>query len=520
MPPTARSALRGLILILAAVTAPLAQPMERVYYDGLADDGTLTGGRLLLPRPTLAADQAPASREFVTIVDNGPPANRVDLVCVGDGYTAGQLDLYATHVENAVAGLLAAEPFQSYASLFNVHRVDVVSNESGVDNDPVLGIERDTALDMAFWCENIERLLCVDVEKATMHALAAPDIDQIFAVANSIMYGGAGYTDSDLATYSGGNGAAAELALHELGHSHGDLADEYDYSNGNVYTGPEPEEPNVSIYDAAGMADLNTKWAGWLGHTDDEFNGLVYTYEGAYYHEFGVYRPTATSRMRSLGRPFNLPSVESLILEIYRIVDPIDDCSPSGTVLEGWETVWVDPADPASHALSIQWAVDGVPLVGAVGDSLDLSAYDFTAGLHSLSVTVVDPTPLVRDEAARAELMTQTVSWQLQIAEPTGVTADSAPGPTLRLDIVPNPFGPQTTVYFALVSPGMLRLQVFDVAGRLVRTLVNEQSFPAGAHGVLWDGKTERGATAPAGIYLCRLQVDGRSISRHITHVR
>lgn len=108
--------------------------------------------------------------------------------------------------------------------MFNVHRVDLPSNESGVD-EPDLGIFRDTALDMAFNCGGIPRLLCVNVNKAYAAAASAPDIDQILVIANSTRYGGAGYSAQNLCTLAGGNNSAVEIAIHEFGHAFADLSD-------------------------------------------------------------------------------------------------------------------------------------------------------------------------------------------------------------------------------------------------------------------------------------------------------
>ena len=74
---------------------------------------------------------------------------------MGDGYLAGQMALFATHANSGLVDLLEQEPFKTYQTFFNAYRVDVVSNEAGVDNDPVQGIQRDTALDMGFWCSGI-----------------------------------------------------------------------------------------------------------------------------------------------------------------------------------------------------------------------------------------------------------------------------------------------------------------------------------------------------------------------------
>jgi len=68
----------------------------------------------------------------------------------------------------------------------------------------------------------------------------------------------------------------------------------------------------------------------------------------------------------------------------------------------------------------------------------------------------------------------------------------------------PNPFNPTTTIAFTLDRSGPVKLQVFDVKGRLVRTLVNEIRSP-GPYSVDWDGKDNAGRAAAAGLYMYRL---------------
>jgi len=134
---------------------------------------------------------APAA--VTTLEMNGPVGNRIDLVIVGDGYQAADLPTYATHAQRGVDDLYATPPYDVYRELFNVHRVDVISVDSGVDNDPTQGVSRNTALNMGFWCGGTERALCVDTGQAIAYAQNAPDWDQIFAVASSTKYGGVGY---------------------------------------------------------------------------------------------------------------------------------------------------------------------------------------------------------------------------------------------------------------------------------------------------------------------------------------
>jgi hypothetical protein len=73
----------------------------------------------------------------------------------------------------------------------------------------------------------------------------------------------------------------------------------------------------------------------------------------------------------------------------------------------------------------------------------------------------------------------------------------------------PNPFNPQTTVKYDLPESGPVRLSVFDVAGRLVRTLVDD-TMPPGSHEAVWDGTDSSGRAVGSGSYLARLEFGGK----------
>jgi len=163
------------------------------------------------------------------------------------------------------------------------------------------------------------------------------------------------------------------------------------------------------------MGSAGTKWAPWLGVNDPLFDGLISTYEGAYYYEQDIYRPTYNSKMRSLGRPFNLPSVQALIIEIYRIVSPIDDATPEEKMLSGADIAYVVPVQPVGHVLDIEWRLDDDVIPGAEGTTLDLATLGLNSGEYTLSVIVTDNTEWVRDETARATWMTDSRSWTVLI---------------------------------------------------------------------------------------------------------
>jgi hypothetical protein len=379
-----------------------------VYYDTI-EDGKLVGGKVLLALPPVleyqSITQAAPLWNYETVINNGPSGNRIDIVVVGDGYTQSELTKYQIHVNNILSGYFAQEPLASYINFFNVHRVDVISNESGVDESDY-NIYRDTALDMEYNCGGTARLLCVNTAKAWNAASVAPDADQILALANSTRYGGAGY--SDLATMAGDNSWSVELALHEFGHSFGKLADEYGGSE--TYTGPEPSQINISIYNAQQQTDLQRKWYRWLDLPN------VDTYEGAYYCDYGIYRPTDNSKMRSLNRPFGEVNVEQFIFKIYENVSIIDDYTPlSDEPVTSYTDFYVVPVEPTPNTIDIQWYIDGQPVSGANAKTFSADIPELSRGLHEVSVKVTDNTSKVRNETKRNQLMTKTLKWQIWV---------------------------------------------------------------------------------------------------------
>ncbi|WP_035304787.1 M64 family metallopeptidase [Actinokineospora inagensis] len=299
------------LLAVTAVVAAAVQPVgvaaaqPTVVREVFSPDGTIS--RVRMPARPVAVALAPVSASVVTIQQTGPSSSKFDLVFVGDGYTSSQMAVYHRHVLDKWAELTQVEPYKSMKNSFNVWQVNVVSAQSGVDNDPSQGMSRNTALDMYFWCDGLERLLCVDEAKAQRYAALAPGVDQVLAVGNSTKYGGAGGT---VATASGGNAQAGQIVAHELGHSIGGLADEYDVPN-DLYTGGEPVEPNVSTLPG------RVKWYSHLGEATPD-GGVIGVYEGAYYCRRGVYRASENSLMRTLGRGFDVGGLEVMEAAIAR----------------------------------------------------------------------------------------------------------------------------------------------------------------------------------------------------------
>jgi hypothetical protein len=122
--------------------------------------------------------------------------------------------------------------------------------------------------------------------------------------------------------------------------------------------------------------------------------------------------------------------------------------------------------------------------------------------------------------------------WSRVVAAPPYVYAVTYYGPMLVLETpmmtavsreqrpeflleqnYPNPFNPSTTIPFDTPSSGRVRVEIFDVHGRLVRALI-DQSMPAGAHAITWDGRDDAGNTARSGVYFYRLEANGTTEAR------
>ncbi|MEZ4745735.1 MAG: FlgD immunoglobulin-like domain containing protein [Calditrichia bacterium] len=68
----------------------------------------------------------------------------------------------------------------------------------------------------------------------------------------------------------------------------------------------------------------------------------------------------------------------------------------------------------------------------------------------------------------------------------------------------PNPFNPSTTIEFALSSASNVTLEIFNIVGQKVRTLVSDRMI-AGGYQAVWDGRDDRGTTVGTGVYIYRL---------------
>jgi flagellar hook assembly protein FlgD len=90
---------------------------------------------------------------------------------------------------------------------------------------------------------------------------------------------------------------------------------------------------------------------------------------------------------------------------------------------------------------------------------------------------------------------------------------------TLRA-AAPNPFRQGTDLGFSLPRASVVRLDVYDVAGRRVARPVDGLHLPAGAHRVAWDGRNGQGAPVASGVYFLRLEAAGETRQGRVVRLR
>ena len=83
----------------------------------------------------------------------------------------------------------------------------------------------------------------------------------------------------------------------------------------------------------------------------------------------------------------------------------------------------------------------------------------------------------------------------------------------------PNPFNPSTIIPFEILKSEMVNLSIFNSLGQKIRSLANE-SYPAGAHQIKWNGQDDFGQTVPAGVYYYKIQAGNFSATRKMLLVK
>jgi hypothetical protein len=247
-------------------TAPAKVPIARTFQESVlipmprhpvavkVHRMDVTGDRLILERTVDPDDlaigrSAPASD--VTIVEqriSGPPSSTLDILFVGEGYTAAEEDVFRTDLTRFAGLLLGHEPFAAMADRISVRGVVRASTASGCD-EPTRDRWVDTAVGASFNALGSPRYLLTEREWAVRDIASAAPYDALLIMVNHDRYGGGGLYNT-WCTFTAHGPWSDYLLLHEFGHSFAGLADEY-YTSSVAYEdllppGVEPRAPNIT----------------------------------------------------------------------------------------------------------------------------------------------------------------------------------------------------------------------------------------------------------------------------------
>lgn len=435
-----------------------------------------------------------------TLVKTGSLTKRINLVFVPDGYKEAEMPLFVSRAKQALNSMLTQSPFQEYQQYFNAFAIKVPSAESGTthprtapDCGSTPAFTASTYFNSTFDVGSIHRLLVPQRTAALGMVLAQsfPTYDQVFVLVNSTEYGGSG---GQFATFSANNNAA-EIAIHEIGHSFAGLSDEY--WAGSQYA---RETPNMTQT----TNPSTVRWASWMGT-----NGV-----GIYPHvdhpEWE--KPHQSCKMQFLDMPFCSVCKEAFVERMHSLVSPLQACSPTTFAISNPSqdlSFALTLLPPNPNTLKVTWTCDGKVFArNTAATTVPLA--QVPSGMHTVRAVVVDTTALTR-QASHAIQHSYTVDWTITRTV-SGVSMASATA-VYEVETYPNPVSDVLTLNYQLPRVAPVTVTVYDATGRKVKTIRYNRQSAGRYHYQL---RPEELGISQAGIYTLLLDVDGIPITRQL----
>ena len=199
-------------------------------------------------------------------------------------------------------------------------------------------------------------------------------------------------------------------------------------------------------------------------------------------------------------------------------VGPLADLSVTPVKIEAGQTCtgWVTLVAPAPAGGALVTLSSGDPGTVSVPASVMIAE-----GTRHQSFTLSTTRGATGNVVVTAEYESgaQTANVELAPGATTGVGGSSDVPPLQVLSIAPNPTTGVTRLEYELSQPAEIRIGVYDVTGRLIRTLADSPQA-AGMHPVIWDGRNRDGSDAPSGLYFVRVRAGSFVQSRKLVLVR
>jgi IgA peptidase M64/peptidase M64-like protein len=202
-----------------------------------------------------------SSFNVFNVVENGDPKTKVDIVVISEGYTADEMEKFREDAKSFAETLFDTEPFKSRKTDFNIRAVEVPAPNSGC-NHPHQDIYKRSATSVSYSAFDSERYALGYNNKKIRDICSAVPYDNVAILMNDSIYGGGGIYNLYI-TAAVDNAYERYLYIHEFGHHFADLADEY-YTSATAYemgsTVQEPWELNVT----AQTEKDKIKWADMI----------------------------------------------------------------------------------------------------------------------------------------------------------------------------------------------------------------------------------------------------------------
>lgn len=199
----------------------------------------------------------PSPGPLLTIQKNGEPPAKVDLLIMGDGYTAAERSKFEQDARRFTEILFSRPPFRDHRQEFNVWGLCPTAQESGISR-PSTGIHQRNPLGTTYDTFGTERYILTTENRALRDYASYAPYEFIEILVNARTYGGGGIFNL-YATVAADNEWAPYVFVHEFGHHFAGLADEY-FTSDVAYLPPtkkiEPWEPNVTAL----LDPTNLKW--------------------------------------------------------------------------------------------------------------------------------------------------------------------------------------------------------------------------------------------------------------------
>ncbi|MFH1841609.1 MAG: T9SS type A sorting domain-containing protein [bacterium] len=478
---------------LATVSISVAEdidlPDDTTFSDNLDDRGRIMVEDVIPEQQSshhasrLGSNQAwPTTSLIAPLLITGPPSERIDIIF----YPGYQYEVFGAGSGYADTVDIFLQEFLDFPQVAeNLHRINFYRIDEG-------------APEGTCWIYSQNPLCDKEVVLAHVTSLfpewSLDGDDQIVILFNE-NYPVVRYARANSAWNMIFNpGFAPHVVIHEFGHSFAKLGDEYD----GDFEQPLDTPPYANVASLAPGYSCVDKW-GHLMHLPEV---------GCFQNANGINWYRSTDDMCVMRRTYKLewcPICSETVQARFDLFVPN---------YLSWFTVEQD-----HDLVLIAWRVEEDQAI----DTFRLTA---CAGGSARDVEFIQSAPgqFSAQDKTRFSFSDQELIYQLhyrgepgpwQLLASDRITVEVPPLNTGIDRIYPNPFNPATTIFYTIPLPGPVTLSIYDVGGRLVKTLV-DAPMSVGAQQETWHGDDQNGNRVASGTYFLCLETDQRVSTRKV----